>query len=259
MLESTFLHEFRLAGGARLTDSLILFRKPLQAYNLDSDETTYFDSLSDLFAHVVGERTIKDIIGAAKPDDIFRLQLDGGRGSGSDDGQEFKFNHAKDRKGKGDEDTNYTPAFPAQPNARIKVKNVDEALKVFRQMHANDEYESAFAVDANGYVTHYSHGGKSSVSISSNPGDMIYHNHPSGGNFSDLDLINTSLSKERGIVASGKYGDYKFEKGTHFKAAEFVKAIKHATLKGKNYSDAADKWLKRNQKRYGYKYSFAKA
>lgn len=60
-------------------------------------------------------------------------------------------------------------------------------------------------------------------------------------------------------MASAKEGDYKFVKGTHFKAAEFTNAVKTATLKGKDYSDAVDKWLKRNQKRYGYKYSFTKA
>lgn len=243
-------------GGARLTESLILFRKPLQAYNLASDETTYFDSVNDMFAFVAGSRTVRDIISEAKPDDIFRLVLNGGRGSGADSGREFKFDHAKGGKGG---EIAYKSDFPARANTAIKSKNVDEALKVFRQMHANDDYESAFAVDANGYVTHYTHGGKTSVMIPSNPGDMIYHNHPSGGNFSDTDLINTATSKERGIIASGRYGDYKFEKGTHFNAAGFVKAVRNATLKGKDYSDAADKWLRRNQRKYGYRYSFTKA
>lgn len=75
MLESTFLHEFRLSGGARLTESLILFRKPLQAYNLASDETTYFDSVNDMFAFVAGSRTVRDIISEAKPDDMTRPDL----------------------------------------------------------------------------------------------------------------------------------------------------------------------------------------
>lgn len=247
-------------GGARLTDSLILFRKPLQAYDLDSDETTYFDTLADLFAHVVGNQTVKDIISAAKPEDIFKLQLDGGRGSGSDNWT-GKFSHAS-QSGNGRDKTKSD--FPARVNGIIDVKNEAEALKAFRQLHVADDYESAVTVDENGYVTQYVHGNSTSVGIWGRKGEIVYHNHPSfggekGGNFSDMDLISTAASAERGIVASAKEGDYKFVKGTHFKAAEFTKAVKTATLKGKDYSDAVDKWLKRNQKRYGYKYSFTKA
>ena len=45
-----------------------------------------------------------------------------------------------------------------------------------------------------------------------------------------------------------------FTKGTHFKANSFIKAVKTAKMKGKDFDDAADKWLKKNQKEYGYKY-----
>lgn len=89
---------------------------------------------------------------------------------------------------------------------------------------------------------------------------MILHNHPSGGAFSDSDLISASLGNEKGIVASGKNGDYIFQKnGGHFKATDFVKAVKSAKLKGTSYDDAVDKWLKANQKKYGYRYEFKKA
>lgn len=88
---------------------------------------------------------------------------------------------------------------------------------------------------------------------------MLYHNHPSGGNFSKEDLVSTSLSDEKGVVASGKHGDYMLTKGTHFKANAFVKAVESAKLKGKDYDDAVDKWLKRNAKKYGYTYQFKKA
>jgi len=93
-----------------------------------------------------------------------------------------------------------------------------------------------------------------------NKGNMILHNHPSGGAFSDSGLISASLGNEKGIVASGKNGDYIFQKkGGHFKAAEFIKAVKTAKMKGKDYDDAVDKWLKANQKKYGYTYKFVKA
>ena len=67
------------------------------------------------------------------------------------------------------------------------------------------------------------------------------------------------MSAERGIVASGREGDYIFVKTHKFNATGFTKAVKNATLRGKDYTDAADRWLKANQKKYGYKYSFKKA
>ena len=88
---------------------------------------------------------------------------------------------------------------------------------------------------------------------------MIVHNHPSGGAFSDSDLISMSMqTRTSGIIASGKKYDYKIEKGSHFKASAFTKAVKNAKMKGKDYDDAADKWLKANQKKYGYKYTRTK-
>lgn len=90
---------------------------------------------------------------------------------------------------------------------------------------------------------------------------MIIHNHPSGGAFSDSDLLSVSAQKRaKGIIASGKNYDYKFEKGSHFNAQGFCKAVKTAKLTGKNYDEAVHKWLnnKENKKKYGYKYSRTK-
>ena len=85
---------------------------------------------------------------------------------------------------------------------------------------------------------------------------MILHNHPSGGHFSDADLISTSMdARSKGIVATSTKAQYTFEKGTHFKANAFVKAVKNAIMKGTSYDDAVDKWLKGNAKKYGYKYT----
>ena len=85
---------------------------------------------------------------------------------------------------------------------------------------------------------------------------MILHNHPSGGHFSDADLISTAMdARSRGIVATSTKAQYTFEKGTHFKATQFVKAVKNANMKGTSYDDAVDKWLRGNAKKYGYKYT----
>lgn len=215
-----------------------------------------------MFAFAVGSRTVKDIIDAAKPDDIFKLVLNGGRGSGSDRNWSGKFGHANEGSGNGEDKTWHD--FPARMNSAkrdgaTRFRSEDEALRQFRAKHANDDYESLVSVDKDGYVTHYVHGNTHSVQVAMNAGDIVYHNHPSGGNFSDMDLINTAATSARGIVASGSRGDYKFTKTNHFKAADFTKAVRNATLKGKDHNDAVDKWLTRNQKRYGYKYSFTKA
>lgn len=251
MLESTFRHKFKQSNGVMITENVILFRKPCEIYNIKTDASVQFESLEDAFNYKIGDKTIKQIIDDA-PVDIFALQLDGGRGADGGGGT-FKFGHA-DGSGSGSTKGD----LPARMNTKVAVnaKSPEAALKAFRDAHANDDYESAVTVDENGYFTQYVHGGATSVSISGKKGEMVYHNHPSGGAFSDMDLISASMGGEKGIVASGKYGDYIFTKSGHFKANNFVKAVKNATIKGKDYNDAVDKWLKKNQSKYGYTYEF---
>ena len=89
--------------------------------------------------------------------------------------------------------------------------------------------------------------------------DVYKRQHPNGGAFSDADLISTAMDRQSSaIVASGKKYDYIFKKGTHFKSNSFVKAVKTATMSGKDYDTAVNNWLKKNQKKYGYKYSRVK-
>lgn len=61
------------------------------------------------------------------------------------------------------------------------------------------------------------------------------------------------------MIDGGKRGDYVFRKGSHFKASAFVKAVQTARMSGTSYDEAVDRWLKANQRKYGYKYHFAKA
>ena len=201
-----------------------------------------------------GGKTIAEIIRDANPDDFFMLHLDGGRGSDSDSWT-GSFGHANDGPGNRTDKQD----FPARMNTKVKQKNVDEALRQFNLTHANDDKESAVTVDENGFITQYVHGMEHSVMIGGRKGEMVYHNHPNGSNFSDADLISTATGAAKGIVASGKNGFYSFQKGQHFKAAEFVKAVRNAKLKGKDYNDAVHKWLTRNKKKYGYVYSRVKA
>lgn len=182
----------------------------------------------------------------------------GGNNNANKDEKQFKFSGAG---GNGNEN-NSTPIPAAYANTKIKSKTLEGALAEFKRNHLLADREFAYEVDRDGYVSQYIKGARSSVGITStrNTKDsMIIHNHPSGGAFSDADLISTAMDgRQKGIIASGKNYDYTFEKGTHFKADKFVRAVKNATLKGTSYDDAADKWLKDNQKKYGYKYNRSK-
>ena len=79
-------------------------------------------------------------------------------------------------------------------NVHTKNASPEQTLDMFRKLHVNDNYESAFTVDEQGFVTRYVHGNPSSVAISGSAGEMIYHNHPSGGAFSKNDLLNVSTT-----------------------------------------------------------------
>lgn len=241
------------ANGFYLDKDTIVFREPLQIWNSETNEEVNFESLDDLLKYEYKGRKVSEYI--KEMDKLLVGGLSGGRGSsGTGEQKEFKFNHAplgKDRT---------KDLFPAYANVRIKSKTLEGAMEEFHERFKNADHEWAYEVDQQGYVHQYKEGNKHSVAISGrNKDNMILHNHPSGGAFSDGDLINVSLGNERGIVASGKKGDYIFQKnGGHFKATEFVKAVKTVKMKGKDYDDAVDKWLKANQKKYGYKYEFKK-
>lgn len=256
MLLSSFLAEFKKRPGAFITPSIILFRKPCEVYDLDNNvviargnkKNRFDDSILDT---VINGHTIREYIAAMEHIPI--LAIEGGNGSSSDSWT-GGFGHAPGGGGGKAE-----PDFPARFNQR--VKNPEDTLQKFRERHVNDAFESGVAVDERGFVTRYIHGGATSVPIAGTKGEIVYHNHPGekGGNFSDSDLLSVSTTGARGIVASGKEGDYKFVKTDKFNANAFVKAVRRAKLSGKDYTDAADKWLKAHQKRYGYKYSFTPA
>lgn len=241
-----------------LTERITLSRKPVEIYNQDTGESVKFKSVDEALEHKIGNETVKEII--ERMDKPYIPPLDGGRGASSGSGETFSFNHAND-KGSG-----FQKALPpALANTKIKAKSLDGALEEFKKNHLNSDHEWAYEVDANGYVHQYIEGSRSSVAIGANAKvgkgqkTMIIHNHPSGGAFSDSDLLSVSMQRRaKGIIASGKNYDYKFEKTSHFNASSFTKAVKGAKMKGSSYDDAVDKWLKANQKKYGYKYSRTK-
>lgn len=253
MLIADFRRQYAELGGVYVTDKVVLLREPLELYSLTSGEVIQrFNSLEDALAYDLDGKTLEQRV-SDWTEIVF--VYDGGRG-GSSGMKEFSFGHAGG--GGGDADL---LDYPARLNVILsgKSRSPEDMLRAFRALHANDAVESGITVDEHGFVTKYVHGGPTSVAIRGGKGEMVYHNHPGGGNFSDSDLISVSMGAERGIVASGKFGDYKLVKTDKFKASEFVKAVKTAKMRGHDYNDAADRWLKANQKKYGYKYSFTKA
>lgn len=247
-----FRYLFNRINGFYLKKNVIMFRKPIEIWNEETGESNVFKTVDEALEFVIDGEKVADII--LKSDTLYIPPINGGRGAGSGNQKTFKFGSAGAGK------NNSKGLLPAYANTKIKSKTFEGALNEFKRNHLLSKKEFAYEVDENGYVSQYVAGDRTSVGIGTsrnvrNKTTMIIHNHPSGGAFSSADMISTALDRRsKGIIASGKNHDYIFEKGSHFKANSFIKAIKTATLRGKDYDDAVDKWLSKNQKKYGYKY-----
>ena len=162
-------------------------------------------------------------------------------------------------RGKHKDFDSYKAAFEELQAIKEKGKSeLQKAIDKFSERTAGKGREYVITVDDQGFVRQYVTGGSTSVAISAMAGELIVHNHPSGGAFSDSDLLSTAQDRSSGIVATGKNGSYIFRKGKNFNASGFARAVKNATMMGTGYDDAADKWLKANQSKYGYSYEFQK-
>lgn len=250
-----FRYAFKRLNGFYLSEHIILFRKPLELWNEVTGESITFKTLDEVLDYELDGEKIKSII--ERTDTLYIPPLNGGRGAGDGTQKSFKFGSAGGGDGKPDKQL-----LPAQANVRIKSKTMSGAMEEFRNKHGNSDHEWAYEIDDNGYVHQYVEGKAHSVAIGSRgkvgkgQKTMILHNHPSGGHFSDADLISTSMdARSKGIVATSTKAQYIFEKGTHFKANSFIKAVKNANMKGKSYDDAVDKWLSKNARKFGYKYT----
>lgn len=266
----TFKHEFRKRAGVFVTNDIILFRRPLELYDFTNDTviaTFKGRDVEPALNYDLGDKTIRDIITRWKKMPIISLQGGNGSSSGMDAYTHRGIPMGGENGGGNGIDK---PDLPARFNAQFgNETSFEKTLEAFRNMHVNDNYESGITVDAQGFVTGYVHGQSGSVGISAYNGEHVIHNHPAAGYpiFSGADLVSTALENSSGITASStsegrteataKYaGDYIFNKGKNFNAAAFVKAVKGAYLKGKDYNDAVDKWLKAHQQKYGYTYTY---
>ncbi len=237
----------------KLTDDYILF-SDLELYSFKDDRGVKFKRYDDLYNQLIDGRYIKDIILGTNE---FLLEYDGGRGQTSSTGKMGGgFNHADGRGRKAFGKVKY----PAEFNPGSRLNSYEDALRKFETKYANADIEYGIAVDEQGYVHRHMQGGSTSVHISGNKGEMVIHNHPSGGNFSDKDLVSTASDNSAGIVATSSNtkvkSRYTFRKNKNFNSKEFIKAVKKAQWPSNlSYDRGADWWLKRNQSNFGYTYS----
>lgn len=265
-----FKRDFKRLNGVYATDKVVLLRKPLELFSLATGKTiAIFESLDEALAYEIGGKTLEQRI-ADWTEITFPVER-GGRGSSS--GMGFSGGWPSSLgNGNGKDETKYD--HPARMNVKVGVQRTyEDMLKAFRDTHAAAGEEHGVVVDQYGFATKYRHGNAGSISgLTGNGTEIAIHNHPAGGwpTFSKEDVVNTAMGTRRGIVAvsstqgrsedTAKYaGTYSFVKGTHFNASGFIKGVNSAKLSGKDYNDAVNKWLKANQKKYGYKYSYTKA
>ena len=240
-----FKHEFKRLNGVYATDKVVLFRNPLELYSLTTGKIiASFNSLDEALHFEIDGKTLEQRI-SAWTEITFPVEH-GGRGGGSGIG--FSGGWPSSGGGSGKDET--TADLPARMNVKIGSNRVyEDMVRAFVAAHGDALEEHGVVVDEQGFATKYRHGWPT---------------------FSKEDVINTALGTRRGIVAvstktgrgddTARYaGVYTFTKGTHFNASGFVKAVNSAQLSGKDYNDAVSKWLKANQQKFGYKYSYQKA
>lgn len=216
----------------------------LELYNTVTEETKQYQS----FDEVLADPVIK-----AKLDKITFNYFSGGRGAGSE-----KMGGGFTSASGGDGPDKTYSAHPAEFNEGGRSHNMETVLGKFVQKYGNADREYAVSVDEQGFAHSYRIGNAHSVSIAAaGKNHTIIHNHPSGGNFSKADLLSVASSKnQKGIVATNSSSYYHFEKSKNFDSQSFSKAVNKAKWPAKmSYDQGADWWLKKNQKKYGYKYS----
>lgn len=264
-----FKRDFKRLNGVYATNTVILLRNPLELYDLATGKTiATFKDLDEALRFELDGKTLEQRV-ADWTEIIFPVEY-GGRGGGS--GMGFSGGWPSAGGGNGKDET--VADHPARMNTRVGVnRTYEDMVRAFAEVHANADEEHGVVVDQYGFATKYRHGNAGSISgLTGNGTEIAVHNHPKNGwpTFSKEDVINTAMGTRRGIVAvsskqgrsaeTAKYaGTYSFVKGTHFNASGFIKAVNRAKLSGRDYNDAVSKWLKANQKKYGYTYSFSKA
>ena len=224
-----------------------------ELYNGDEDISITNETLEELLDRVIDGKSVKELI---EEKEDFTFKLGGGRGALSRAVRgKMGFRNTKGRRAKSE------ILYPAELNLKeAKGNSVDSVLRRFLDKYGNANREYAIAVDENGYAYQHIKGGKHSVGIEGDKGQIVIHNHPSGSNFSKADLENVASTKAKGVIATSSNkstkGTYTFIKNDNFKAKDFMKGLNKAEWDAKKgYNKGVSDWLKQNQKKYGYKYT----
>lgn len=227
MEKESFRKLLKQRNGVEVREDLFVFND-FEVYNALTEESRKYVTFDEMWD---AEEEVRTAVDDEK--DGFTVTLDGGRGAGSSSGEMGGgFSHAIGA-GVGKEKV----LFPASFNAiNSTSKSYDDTLKNFADKYKNAKVEYGVAVDDDGFVHKHVEGGQHSVSNVAKKGEMMLHNHPSGGNFSDTDLITTASTKIKGIVAVGSKKTYTLVKTKKFRAKAFVKAVKNAKEYGYKYT-----------------------
>ena len=62
MIDSVFRHEFKQANGVLITDGYILFRKPLELYDMKNNISVFFKTLGEAYEFKINDKTIKELL-----------------------------------------------------------------------------------------------------------------------------------------------------------------------------------------------------
>lgn len=229
-----------------LNDTYIMFKQPGNTWELWNSDTDESEQIKDLESNELAKNLIESL------DDIV-FDVEGGRGASGTGANKYDWRDDAGRPGKTKND------FTSRMNNKIKTKTENDAIAVFRKKHGVSDKEHLIQIDKNGFVHTYSHGGKGAVGLPNriHKGSTLVHNHPNNSSFSPADMLALAGTKAKSIVATHNGGYRKVTKGTHFDAVGFTKAVATARkngLHGKDGNAAVDNFLKRNQKKYGYKF-----
>ncbi|KAF5037076.1 hypothetical protein DSECCO2_568490 [anaerobic digester metagenome] len=227
-----------------------------EIYNLETDSPIDFTDWNQLLEHKIHGQSIRDALDQIE----FEFHYEGGRGSSSGSGEMGGgFNHASQRGRKAE---NYGKIeYPAVFNTQGRFATQDEAIRLFNDRYKDSDIEYGISVDENGFVHRHIRGSATSVPISAyGKNHIVVHNHPSGGAFSDTDLIAAAQDTHAtGIVATAGKVSHVFRKGPDFKAVDFARAVKKAKWpKDLTYDAGVKWWMKKNAKDYGFTYEVRK-
>lgn len=263
-----FENKLKNNNGLPIGDEHILFFD-FELYDENKDESVYFKTFDEVLEYELNGKKIKDIIS-----ELEKIELidEGGRGASSSSGSgNGKLFGGARVGGKRVISASGGNSYPAYMNTLVsgRFRSVDKIAKAFGKKTLDATREYSASLDTDGFAHAYAKGNKGSVAHLVKEGGYSIHNHPTKDKngktiawniFSKQDLKNTALDKAKGtiVVSNGNRTMYKFTKGKRFDSKGFIKGLGTAKSQTGNYDTDVDKWLRANQKKYGYKYNKSK-